>query len=245
MQLVRVLLERGSRDREIAQLTGIPGNTVGRWRRGATQAFGVPPQVHVAPWRPADEPAYAQLLGLYLGDGCVSVTGRRVLFRIALDTRYPGIIGEAAEVIRRAVGSSVSVQPRRDAAMVWVQSSGRVWLDAIPQHGPGRKHERPIVLAPWQEAVVQRFPQEFLRGLIHSDGCRTENRFRTRLPSGRVAGYAYPRYFFSNPSADIRGLFCASCDQLGIRWTQSNARNISIAHRASVAALDAFVGPKA
>jgi hypothetical protein len=65
-----------------------------------------------------------------------------------------------------------------------------------------------------------------------------------RLPSGRRAEYAYPRYFFSNLSADIRALFCEYCDRLGIRWTQSSRRNISVSHRESVALLDAFVGPK-
>jgi len=59
-----------------------------------------------------------------------------------------------------------------------------------------------------------------------------------------VAEYAYPRYFFSNMSADIRGLFCEYCERLGIRWTQSNQRNISVSHRGSVARLDEFVGPK-
>ncbi len=110
--------------------------------------------------------------------------------------------------------------------------------------GRGRKHTRPIRLEPWQREIVDAFPREFLRGLIHSDGCRTVNRFKTRLPSGRVAEYAYPRYFFSNLSADIRGLFCEYCERLGIRWTQSNHRNISVSHRHSVALLDEFVGPK-
>ena len=84
----------------------------------------------------------------------------------------------------------------------------------------------------------------FLRGLIHSDGCRVINRFTTTLPSGRVAEYAYPRYFFSNLSADIRALFCEYCERLGIRWTQSNHRNISVAQRRSVALLDEFIGSK-
>ena len=118
------------------------------------------------------------------------------------------------------------------------------WPEAFPQHGPGRKHERKIELAGWQREIVDRFPQEFLRGLLHSDGCRTVNRFKTTLPSGRVAEYAYPRWFFSNRSADIRGLFCEYCERLGIRWTQSNPRNISVSHRRSVALLDAFVPAK-
>ena len=87
------------------------------------------------------------------------------------------------------------------------------------------------MLAEWQREIVDGHPEQFLRGLIHSDGCRTVNRFTTTLPSGRVAEYAYPRYFFSNLSADIRGLFCAYCERLGVRWTQSNPRNISVSHR--------------
>ncbi len=59
-----------------------------------------------------------------------------------------------------------------------------------------------------------------------------------------VAEYSYPRYFFTNLSADIRGIFCEHCELLGIRWTQSNPRNISVSHHESVAILDRFVGPK-
>jgi hypothetical protein len=114
----------------------------------------------------------------------------------------------------------------------------------FPQHGPGRKHKRPVVLEAWQQLIVDAHPWQFLKGLLHSDGCRTVNRFKTKLPSGRVAEYEYPRWFFSNLSADIRGLFCATCERVGVRWTQSNHRNISISHRKSVALLDAHVGPK-
>ena len=117
-------------------------------------------------------------------------------------------------------------------------ASASLWLVAFPRHGRGRKHTRPIELADWQLELTARHPKALVRGLIHSDGCRTINRFRTTLPSGRIAEYAYPRYFFSNLSADIRGLFCATCDALGVRWTLSNPRNVSVAHRKSVAVLD-------
>ena len=93
--------------------------------------------------------------------------------------------------------------------------------------------------------MVERHPWPFLRGLLHSDGCRTINRFDTKLPSGRVAQYEYPRWFFSNLSDDIRELFCRTCESVGVRWTQSNPRNISVSHRDSVAKLDKFVGLKA
>jgi hypothetical protein len=80
----------------------------------------------------------------------------------------------------------------------------------------------------------------FLRGLIHSDGCRFTNTIRHPKKT-----YTYPRYNFSNRSDDIRGLFCGACDLLGIEWRVMNAWNISVARRESVACLDELVGPKA
>ena len=127
----------------------------------------------------------------------------------------------------------------RDVARICgVRVNGKLRLNAFPQHGRGRKHLRRIQLTPWQQEIVAQHPGDFIRGLIHSDGCRTVNRFKTKLPSGRVAEYAYPRYFFSNLSEDIRGLFCTTCDDLGVRWTLSNPRNVSVSHRDSVALLD-------
>jgi hypothetical protein len=115
---------------------------------------------------------------------------------------------------------------------------------AFPQHGPGPKHLRPIVLRDWQLEITQREPEALVRGLIHSDGCRVVNRFSTTLPSGRRATYEYVRYFFSNLSSDIRRIFVDHCQLLGVRVTRSNARNLSIAHRDSVAILERIVGPK-
>lgn len=126
-----------------------------------------------------------------------------------------------------------------------VYSGWKLWPVIFPQTAPGKKHLRRIELAPWQWELVRHHRAQFLRGLIHSDGCRTVNRFKTKLPSGRVAEYEYVRYFFSNLSADIRGLFCTVCEEMGIRWTQSNHRNISVSHRDSVAKLEEIVGPKA
>jgi hypothetical protein len=196
-------------------------------------------------WRPPDPWSYSYLLGLYLGDGCVVRHARAERLVITLDGIYPEIIEEASAAMQLAVPRQhVSVLAVSNSRALVVQSYAQHWHDVFPQAGPGRKHERPIVLADWQREVVDRHPKQFLRGLIHSDGCRTVNRFKTKLPSGRVAEYEYPRYFFSNLSADIRALFCEYCERLGVRWTQSNHRNISVSHRHSVAILDAFIGPK-
>ena len=128
--------------------------------------------------------------------------------------------GHRGGVRERMVLSMPPARPatlrRRGTQAVYVQAGGKLWLHAFPQHGSGRKHERPIVLGSWQEEIVARHPGEFLRGLIHSDGCRTINRFTTTLPSGGVAECACARYFFSSLSADIRGSFCTTCDALGV-----------------------------
>ena len=110
----------------------------------------------------------------------------------------------------------------------------------FPQHGAGKKHERVIKLADWQQRAVERHPHLLLRGLIHSDGCRFTNTVRhgTKV-------YEYPRYNFTNRSDDIRRIFCNACDLLGVEWRVMNAWNISVARRASVSRLDEFIGPKA
>jgi hypothetical protein len=246
MGVVRRLLEDGFTTGEVAEITGVPFSTIGRWRQGRTAAFGGPIGTVRRSWKLRRPRAYSYLLGMYLGDGTVCSAGKVNYLRVCLDAAYPRIVAQCAVAMRLVMpDANVRIYDRPGARMQTVDSSTYRWLEAFPQHGPGPKHERPIVLADWQRDVVDEFPQEFLRGLIDSDGCRTINRFKTKLPSGRVAEYAYPRYFFSNLSADIRGLFCEYCDRLGIRWSLSNPRNVSVSHRASVALLDEFVGPKA
>lgn len=229
--LVKDLLVAGLPTAVVAERTGVSSSTVRRWKA----AFGDLP----IRWRPAHADSYAYLLGMYLGDGCISQARGRVLLRISLDAAHPAVIDECHTAMQLVMPDHrVGLMALKGRGAVVVQASGKRWLYAFPQHGRGRKHLRRIALEPWQEEIVARHRGSFVRGLIHSDGCRTINAFTTKLPSGRVADYAYPRYFFSNLSEDILGLFCASCDELGVRWTRSNPRNISVAHRASVAILD-------
>jgi hypothetical protein len=121
-----------------------------------------------------------------------------------------------------------------DASRLAVVSSySTAWPCLFPQHGPGRKHERAIRLTEWQEAQLD--DAAFLRGLVHSDGCRVLN---------RVAGKTYPRYFFSQVSTDIKELFCRSCRRLGVEYRRQGPRQVSIARAASVSIMDTIVGPK-
>ena len=98
------------------------------------------------------------------------------------------------------------------------------------------------MLAPWQAELVAEHPDELVRGLIQSDGNRHVNRVRGRLD--RAKRYEYPRYMFTNASKDILGNFTDALDRLGVHWTQTTERVISVARREDVAFLDTFVGPK-
>jgi hypothetical protein len=232
----------GLSDYAVAEILSIPRATIQNWRTsGAPTKRGAGLEEPLE--RPLEHRAYAYLFGIYLGDGCVSGHRRTFGLQVTLDADYPHLMVEVKSAIERSIPVLARVQrPRRGAVRIW--AFHRSLPNLFPQHGPGKKHERKIELVPWQTKITHRYTREFIRGLIHSDGSRCMNRFAVDLPSGRVGRYAYPRYFFTNYSADIRRIFCEHCELLGIRWTQSNARNISVSHRDSVALLDEFVGPK-
>jgi hypothetical protein len=146
-------------------------------------------------------------------------------------------IGEWCEAVRRVLPNNVLVQ--QQAGCVEIGSSSKHWPCLFPQTGPGRKHERPIVLADWQREIVEEHPKLLLRGLVQSDGSRFINAVVTR---GKR--YEYPRYDFTNASDDIRGIFTSTCDILGVHWTRTSARKVGVSRRADVEFLDTFIGPK-
>ena len=165
--------------------------------------------------------------------------------RIFLDLRYPLIVDDCEAAIA-AVAPHNKVHrlerwsnfvDRDEPSNVEVSAFSKCWPCLFPQHGPGRKHDRPIVLTDWQLELVARWPEQLLTGLIHSDGCRFIN-------TGR-GGWVCPRYAFSNKSDDIRQIFCDACDAMDIHWTRSGKRNIYVSRKADVARLDEFIGPKA
>jgi len=190
-----------------------------------------------------DHPAYSALLGFYLGDGCISAAARYFFLRMACDATYPGIIADIGSLIR-AVRPQGHVFHVRAPGVIVVQSNWKHWPCLFPQHGPGRKHERPIVLDDWQREIVAAYPAEFLRGLFHSDGCRARNWTRRKV-AGAWKRYDYPRWQFTNNSLDIRELCCWALDLVDVPWRQSNWKTISVSTRAGVARLDELIGLKA
>jgi hypothetical protein len=56
--------------------------------------------------------------------------------------------------------------------------------------------------------------------------------------------YEYPRYMFSNESADIIGICAGALHAIAVRWTMPRRNLLSVARAADVARLDTFIGPK-
>jgi transcriptional regulator with XRE-family HTH domain len=227
---------------EICRRLGLSRSTVGKWLHGERSRRErvdrtTCPRCQQPPELPADPEAYAYLLGQYLGDGHLLITQRTPLLSVYCDRRYPEVIAEIAEAFV-ACGAHTTYH-RRLKGCVGVQAYLKHWPCLFPQAGLGKKHDRPIVLADWQTEIVAAHPGKFLRGLFHSDGCRAVNRIKK---NGKV--YEYPRYFFSNKSADIMRLCQEALDRLGIEWRMARPDSLSVAKRDAVALLDQHVGPK-
>ena len=234
----RRLIAAGVNDCAIARQIGVPRATVQDWRRRPQirpRLVSASPCGVVHDFSALPAAAYCYVIGLYLGDGCISRDRRVWRLRITLDKKYPAIIDRCREAIDMLMPGQRAgiVQQAKGCAEVTLYS--KHWPCLLPQHGPGKKHLRPIRLEPWQQSLVDAATEEFIRGLIHSDGCRVVANDR---------GVTSIRYHFTNRSEDILGLFTAALDTLEIPWTRSAKYIVSIYRKAATGRLDAFVGPK-
>jgi hypothetical protein len=243
------LIEQGINDCEISRRTGIPRSTVRDWRR-PTYVPKAPLEACLRCWQPTRRirfaPAdYAELLGLYLGDGCISAAGRTWRLRIALDARYPKIITDATGLLERSFPeNNVGRVQAHGGTMFFVSVYSRHLPCVLPQHGDGRKHERTIRLEDWQQKILAEAPWPFIRGCIRTDGCAFINRTNVH----RDKPYEYLSYQFSNMSTDIVELFLDACHRVGVfTRTNRNPRGlwcVRINRRASVGLMREHVGLK-
>jgi Homeodomain-like domain len=224
---------------EIARRAGIPRSTVRDWlRHGPPRRRPHACETHDPSL--LDKSAYAYLLGIYLGDGCISAYPRGVWrLRITLDAVYPDIVAECARAVEAVAPGRAGIYRRPRSRVSEVSNYWKHWPCLIPQHGPGRKHTRPITLADWQQRIVSTHAEQFLRGLIQSDGTRI-------IATERKGSYVRraPRYAFSNRSEDILELFRTACETAGVHCTRASVTQIAVYSKAAVARLDEFVGPK-
>ena len=235
---VRNLRDQGMSKRAVSLVTGVSRAAIRDWESGPGRRARAHNCFRCLGESCSHPATYAYLLGQYLGDGYLVTRARIPKLRIACAQAHPGIASEVDEAMLLISGNRpghVTGIGCDDHYSYWMH-----WPCVIPQHGPGRKHERLIALAGWQQQIVDEHPWSLIRGLIQSDGCRAINQGVVR---GSV--YRYPRYFFSNESRDIHAIMGAALDGVGVAWRFNNPNSISIAKRAAVALMDEHVGPKA
>jgi Homeodomain-like domain len=233
------LMREGLNDCEIGRRLGLPRTTVRDWRRPRYIRQPAPEPCERC-WNPMTAVSftpddYAELLGLYLGDGCIAAGPRTERLRLSLDARHALIVEEAAALLTRCFPANRVGRVRADRGSTVVLSVYHGHLSCLlPQHGPGKKHLRRIVVEPWQRKILGAAPWAFLRGCIRSDGCVFVN---------RTGPYEYLSYEFANFSPEILDLFVETCQSLGLR-PRRYTRHARLNRRGDVAELVAHVGLK-
>lgn len=239
------LYKEGRNQSQVARELNIPRSTVKDWLRNpgpVVQLVGdnrfkidlVPGRIQ--PGLPIAK-HYAYVLGIYLGDGHISRLPRTWRLRVFQDSGYPNTIDRQVRSIKELFPANkvtISNWHTENCKSISVYNSELVSL--FPQHGVGRKHTRKIKLEGWQENIVKQNTQEFLSGLMDSDGC---------VFIANQSGKEYVRAQFTNKSEDIKDLFCWVCDLLGISyWRKVGYKNINIQRKKDIENLLSFYPQK-
>lgn len=238
------LIRAGHNDCDVSRRTGIPRTTIRDWRRPrylprangrhGTRSHCIRCREPTGPVRWSCED-YAELLGLYLGDGHITELARTSRLRLFLDSKHQEVVSDSRDLLKRVfpcnrVGSHCAHEGR----LTILQVHSKHLLCMFPQHGPGQKHLRTIALAEWQQELTRRAPWHLLKGLIRSDGCSFVNK------TGR---YRYLAYQLDNHSQDILQIFCDTCDLVGLEYRRYRTY-VRINRRDSVARLKDKIGVK-
>ena len=151
--------------------------------------------------------AYSYILGLYLGDGYINATSRAYRLRITLDEKYPTVIEQCKLALEILLpNNKVSIINKNGCKDVSIYSNKL--LELFPQHGLGYKSNRDVGLLEWQLKILDDI--SFIRGLMHSDGCRYIN---------KVADIHYVNYSFANTSRHISASLCWALRRQKIYFT--------------------------
>jgi intein-encoded DNA endonuclease-like protein len=213
---VRKLFDNGKTKSEISRETGIPFRTIVDWvnpkLKGREYKNCYTPIIDFDSYLDTEEKqkAYSFILAVYLCDGNISTfkTFRAPLIRFYNDTQYPKNTQEWAQNLQILLPENfINIHKKKTSNCFVVCTYSKKLLDLFPQHGIGKKHNRKLELTDWQKKIIEKHPQEFIRGCIQSDGC---------IYFQSVGKYSYKKYSFTNRSEDIIDFFLLALKFCGI-----------------------------
>lgn len=135
---------------------------------------------------------YNYILGLYLGDGCISLNKMSYKLRITQDEKYPISIVDIKNKMDLFFNKNANVCNGDGKCKILTIYDKNLPL-YFPQHGAGKKHDREIILSDYQRDNIDFL--YLMKGLWMSDG------------SYYIASRNYEAYNFTNKSTDIISLF--------------------------------------
>jgi len=206
VEKVLELFKLGNSNLKIHKILGFDRSTIRAILKNPDEYLSLSMQEHKFNLSLIDKKNYSFLFGIYLGDGCISKTNKKNLFklRIFCDNKYPKIIDEIIKSINDILPNSnarIKRHTNDNCSEIYVYSIHL--LSLFPQHGSGKKHERQIILDDWQKEIIDEYPMDFLKGLIYTDG-------------SFYYSDKYERCNFVNKSIDIINLCSETMNKLNI-----------------------------
>lgn len=178
---------------------------------------------------------YSFLFGLYLGDGCLSIS-RVATLSIALDKKYEKMNNYIEKCFTELFNKNPQIYDRSidrgqkfKSNSICIKCSKKNLEILFPQHGKGKKHSRAIELREWQNIIISH---ELVKGLIYSDGsyyyCKKRQQYE---------------YNFSNSSYDIIKILEKHLTILNIQYNvnkkiKSNSKSKSEKYHINIVAQD-------
>lgn len=214
---IRELYKNGMKKCDISRKTGICAENIANWIKYPDKDFN-----RIKNYKSIEnfeeylnteekQKAYSFILAVYLCDGyiCTNIKKRfngAPVIHFYNDSRYIKNTKEWADNLQILIPlSTIRIKKRKNSNCFIVKADSHYLIDLFPQHGTGKKHDRKLELADWQKKIVEKYPHEFIRGCIQSDGCiwfqKNDNR---------------KRYEFTNVSEDIANFFLDALKLIGI-----------------------------
>lgn len=210
---------------------------------------------YINPFNPEElnknqQKAYSYILGQYLGDGCLSKAPnfekKQVWkLRIFTDCKHPNITNQCKNSLKLLFpnnkSTAITIYYKNKPSCNELVIYNKQLIHYFPQHDIGKKHEREIMLLPWQENIINLYPHDFIKGLFHSDGCRF-------ISNNRII------YQFTNCSIDIINLYSNILNKLNIehrvrkktmgKKNVTQAYNVFVNKKIYIPIMESFLGPK-